>query len=268
MKKYLCLPALLLALCAGAQQKEGRIVYERVMQMPVPQIQNMDPELARQIPRSRTDQFELLFANNQLLWQFLPSSENDGGDQTFAGNGRVFRFGGTANEVGFVDLEKGTRVDQKDIFEKTYLVSDSLKKWDWKLSDETKTILNHTCNKATTTRVVTRMQMTMENGEMKRSPISDTSVVTVWYTTDIPVAVGPEFVGQLPGAILEVEYAKGMTSYKAIEISPKVNASKIKAPKDGKKLTAAEFSKERDKLMEEMRKNMPAGGGMQIRTLN
>ena len=38
-----------------------------------------------------------------------------------------------------------------------------------------------------------------------------------------------------------------------------MSLNKIKEPKDGKKLTAAEFTKERDKLMEEMRKNMPNG---------
>jgi GLPGLI family protein len=85
-----------------------------------------------------------------------------------------------------------------------------------------------------------------------------------WFSTDIPVPVGPEYQGQLPGAVLELDIANGQTVYQAIEVSPKVTASKIKAPKDGKKVTAAEFTQERDKLFEEMRKNMP-GGGMQIR---
>jgi hypothetical protein len=44
-----------------------------------------------------------------------------------------------------------------------------------------------------------------------------------------------------------------------VEFSTKVNASKIKEPKGGKKLTAAEFVVERDKLMEEMRRNNPGG---------
>jgi predicted metallo-beta-lactamase superfamily hydrolase len=39
----------------------------------------------------------------------------------------------------------------------------------------------------------------------------------------------------------------------------------IKEPKGGKKLTAAEFATEREKLMEEMRKNMPANGNRTFR---
>jgi GLPGLI family protein len=108
--------------------------------------------------------------------------------------------------------------------------------------------------------------MTMENGEMKRQVIPDTSEMIAWFTTDIPIAIGPEIQGQLPGAILELEVNKGQTVYKAIEISPKVNLAKIKEPNDGKKVTAAEFTKEREKLMEEMRRNMPNGGnGNRIR---
>ncbi len=59
--------------------------------------------------------------------------------------------------------------------------------------------------------------------------------------------------------ILELDVNNGQSVTKAIEFSPKVAVTKIKEPKDGKHMTAAEFSKEREKMMEEMRKNMPAG---------
>jgi GLPGLI family protein len=99
---------------------------------------------------------------------------------------------------------------------------------------------------------------------MKREPYQDTSNVVAWFTTDIPVPAGPDFQGQLPGLILELTLNNGQQVYKAIEVSPKVSMSKIKPPKDGKKLTAAEFTKERDALMEEMRKNMPQGNFIRV----
>ena len=264
MKKILMGCCLISSLVACAQ-KEGRIVYERVFQLPVRTFRDMDPEIAKQIPKSRTDHYELLFANNQSLWQFLPDASNDGGDHTFGGGGTIIRFAGGNNDVSFHDLTKSTRLDYREVMERSFLVSDSISKLSWKLSDETKTILNHTCRKATSTRVSTRTQMTMENGEMKRTPIQDTAVVVAWYTTDIPVSVGPEYQGQLPGAVLELDFGNGQTLYKAIEYTPKVSTSKIKAPREGKKVTAAEFIKEREKLMEEMQKNMPPGSGMRIR---
>ncbi len=263
MKKILFSAVLLYSLSSGAQMKEGRIVFERTFILPVRNF-NMDPALAAQIPKSRTDQFEVLFGNNQSLWQFLPNASNEGDPNTFASGGMVLRFNGGSNDVTYCNFEKGTKTDKREIADRSYVVTDSLTKLQWKLSDETKMVLNYTVRKATSHRISTRNMMSMENGVMKRTPTQDTAAVVAWFTTDIPVSVGPEFPGQLPGAILELNIANGQTVYKAIEVSSKVSINKIKEPKDGKKMTAAEFSKEREKVMEEMRRNMPAGNNFRI----
>ena len=56
----------------------------------------------------------------------------------------------------------------------------------------------------------------------------------------------------------------GRIVYRALEISPKVNTAVIKEPKGGKRITAVEFTKLRDKELDEMRRNMPTGGGRRI----
>lgn len=259
MKKIVLSACLAFSVMAQAQMKEGRIVFERTIQLPV-RMFNADPNIASQMPKSRTDQFELLFGNNQSLWQFLPSADNED-PGTFSGNGIVLRMAG-ANEISYCNFDKGTRTDQREVMDRNFVVMDSVRRGEWKLVDETKTILNYTVRKAVGQRVFNRMQTTMENGEMKRQVIPDTSVVIAWFTTDIPVPVGPgaDMQGQLPGAILELDINKGQTVFKALEVSSKVNTGKIREPKDGKKVTAAEFTKEREKLMEEMRRNMPGGG--------
>jgi GLPGLI family protein len=257
MKKLLASFAIFLALSATAQMKEGRIVYERVMQLPT-RVFNVDPAIAAQIPKTRTDQFELLFTGMQSLWQYLPTINGD--DQnSFSAGGIVLRFAGGTNDVSFANFEKAQKVEHREILDQSYVVTDSITKLSWKLSEETKTVLNHTVHKATAQRISTRMRMTMENGEMKREEFPDTAKVVAWYTTDIPVPTGPDFQAQLPGMILELDVDNSQTVYKAIEISPKVNTNKIKEPKDGKKMTAAEFTVERNKIMEEMRKNSPNG---------
>ncbi|HEX2606240.1 MAG TPA: GLPGLI family protein [Flavisolibacter sp.] len=258
MKKILVLAMVGCSLLAKAQMKEGRIVYERTIQMPVRMFNNMDPDMAAKIPKSRTDQFELLFGNNQSLWQYLPNANNED-PGTFSSGGVVLRFQGGANEVNYANFEKGVRVDQREVADRSFVVTDSIGKQSWKLTEETKTILNYTVRKATSQRISQRMKVSMENGEMKRESVPDTAQVIAWFTTDIPVPAGPDFQGQLPGVILELDVNKGQQVYKAIEVSPKVNLNKIKEPKDGKKMTAAEFTKEREKIMEEMRRNMPSG---------
>lgn len=269
MKKFLVAAALFLSVGAYAQMKEGRIMYERTFQLPIRFISGMDPTIQSQLPKSRTDQYELLFGNNQSLWQFVPDATNEGDPNTFTAGGgtMVFRMAGGATDVSYHNFESGLKVDRREVAEKAYIVSDSIRKLPWKLTDETKTVLNYNAKKATAQRIGTRMQMSMENGEMKRQQMPDTTTIVAWFTTDIPVSGGPaSYQGQLPGVILELDENNGQTVYKAIEVSRKVSLNKIKEPRDGKKMTAAEFTKERDKIMEEMRKNMP--GGMQIRTTN
>ena len=259
MKKYLAILAGFVALTAHSQTKEGKVVYERTIQMTNLRFGgNMPPEIQAQMPKSRTDQFELLFTPKHSLYQFLPNAADEGGG-TFSGGGMVIQMRGGANDISYTDLEKSTRVDQREIMDKSFVVADTVTKLQWKLSDETKTILNFTARKATATSIGQRPRMTMENGEMKREMVSDTSNVIAWYTTDIPVPAGPNYTGQLPGLILELDVNNGQNVVKAIEFSPKVSANKIKEPRDGKKVTAAEFALERDKIMEEMRKNMPSG---------
>lgn len=257
---------ILLSLLSQAQLKEGRIIYDRTAQHPARMFANLDPDIAARIPKTTTDQYELLFANNQSLFQLLPSANTDEGGNTFRSpdGGMVVRMAVGNNDIAYHNFEKSLRIDQREIMDRSFVISDSIKTGVWKLTEESKTILNYTVRKAIGKRVASRTQMSMENGEMKREIVQDTSEVIAWFTTDIPVSVGPELQGQLPGAILELDINKGQIVYKALEISPKVNASKIKEPKDGKKLTQAEFVVEREKLMEEMRKNMPAGRTIRI----
>lgn len=250
-----------MSVIAGAQMKEGRVVYERTMQLPRAMFTNNGPD-APKLPPARTDQFELLFSNNQSVYQFLPNAADENPGEISSG-GMVMRFGGM-NDIAYHNFEKGERVDQRNVLDRSFVVTDSIRKLSWKLTDETKTLLNYTVRKATAQNIRTAMRMSMENGEMKREPYQDTSNVVAWFTTDIPVPAGPDFQGQLPGLILELSVNNGQQVYKAVEISPKVSVSKIKPPKEGKKLTAAQFTKERDALMEEMRKNMPPGNSIRI----
>ena len=255
MKTLYCILFFLSFINVNAQLKEGRIVYERVIQLNT--IFRGDANIS-DMPKTRTDQFELLFANNQTLWQILPSAVNE--DQgTYTGNGVILRFAGGGDEISFQNIEQGTRVDQREVADRSFVVSDTIAKVSWKLTDETDKILGYTIHKAIAKQPIIRNRMVMENGEMKREQVPDTVKVVAWYTSDIPVPVGPDFQGQLPGAILKLEMNNGQTVYKATEVSAKPVGSKIKPPKEGKKLTAAEFTAEREKIMEEMRKNMPKG---------
>ena len=59
--------AILIIAGAQAQQKEGKVVYQRTIQL---QIVTIDDRAKRtRYPRTRTDKFEVNFANGQMMWQ-------------------------------------------------------------------------------------------------------------------------------------------------------------------------------------------------------
>jgi GLPGLI family protein len=272
MKKILFLLSILLSFLANAQMKEGKVLYERTIQMQFRgdaqfRSDGGPPPPSPDIPRERKDRFELSFANNQSLWESMPEMDdnnNFGGGGEGAGGFRVMRFGGSS-DLSYHNFTTGKRLDEQELSSKKYIVEDSIQKIAWKMTDQTKTILGHTVQKVSGERYGTRTAMTMENGEMKRQLMPDTTIVNAWIAMDIPVPAGPEqFQGQLPGLILELEMNNGRIVYRALEISSKVNVSAIKEPKGGKRITAAEFTKLRDKEFEEMRRNMPAGGGRRV----
>lgn len=250
---------------AEAQQMEGKVVYERTTQLQL-RLQGMGDEAERMIPRTRTDKMEVLFGNNQSLRR---SVEDETPEPTsFEGNGMMIRtFGGGADDVIYNNYAQGLQIDQREFGGKTYVITDSVKKLDWKLTGETKTILGYTCQKAVAFRYGKRSMMEMNNGKMERKESADTSAITVWFTPSVPVPVAPEFQGQLPGLILEADINKGNIVYKAVEVVPKVNLALIKEPKSGKKVTQEEFVKEREKVLQEMQRN-GGGPGRTIRIAN
>jgi len=269
MKRLLIASAMLIAIPSLAQVKEGKIVYERTMQLQI-RINDDNPAFQNMIPKERKDKFELFFTEGKSLWQAV---EDDGqNDETSFGDGNGMRMvfrGPGSDDIAFHNIIESKKVDQRDLGGKSYIIADSIKKMNWKVAGETRVILGHTCMKATTQRMQESFRMTMDNGEAKREKVMDTMNIVAWFTNEIPGSFGPDiYQGQLPGTILEIDINNGRNTFKAIEISPKVDVAKIKEPSKGKKVTAEEFAKEREKLMQEMMQNGGGPGGMRINIRN
>jgi len=260
MKKFIpAVIALFAAGILGAQENEGKVTYERVSQMQI-RINDGDEAMAHQMPRTRTDRFELMFSGGKTLWK-AAESDDDQDNMTSSEGGMQIRMVVAGNDdVLFTDLGSGKRVEKREMFDKTFIIDDSVRMMKWKMTGETKEVLNKNCMKATATDIRTRSVMNMENGQMERKEIQDTVNIVAWFTNEIPVATGPaEYQGQLPGLILEMDINNGRQVFKALEISQKVDKSDIKAPEGKKRYTPAEFRTERDKMLDEMQKNNRGG---------
>ncbi|HEX6428927.1 MAG TPA: GLPGLI family protein [Niastella sp.] len=254
MKTIYFLAGLLIVIHTRAQQQTGRVVYEFTRQMQIHMAGMREGmEQAPPPPHAHVIKLEVLFGNNQMLRRALEDNtmndfpSNEGGVQIRA-------FGMGDDDITWINFAEGRKVEQKEFAAKQYLVTDSVRKLNWKLTGETKNILGYTCQQAVTTRLSKRSMINMDNGVMTKKEVPDTSRVVAWFTPVIPVPAGPDYEGQLPGLILQVDI-NGNTTYKAIEVSQKADVAAIKEPKKGKKVTAAEFNKERDNAMVDMQRN-------------
>ncbi len=125
----------------------------------------------------------------------------------------------------FTDLTSKHSVDQKKVFEQTYLVKDSVRKIKWKITDETRDIAGYTCRRA--------------NGIYL-----DSIYVVAFYTTRIPVAGGPESFSGLPGMILGVALPhENITWFAKKVIESSIPQDAIVPPKKGKSTNEKELWK-------------------------
>ncbi|GAO41035.1 GLPGLI family protein [Flavihumibacter petaseus] len=258
MKRILILGVF--ALAAGSafcQQREARVYYTRTTLMQL-QLDGEGP-----VERKRTDNFVLDFAGGKMIWQ---KADDELPDETVSGGGGlVIRTIGGTDDIIYCDFNAGKKVEQREFFDRKFLVSDTLAKGKWILSDSSRTILGHSCRKATGQRISQRSMMTMDNGKMSRREFSDTTEVAAWFAIDIPVPAGPEMQGQLPGLIMILEGNHGRTRYEVTAIEAKADIAAIREPAKGKKVSPSEFIQERNKMMEEMQKNNQGNGNMRIR---
>lgn len=81
------------------------------------------------------------------------------------------------------DLDTKTSITQKNVYDDLYLVKDSLRKIDWKITDETREIAGYECRRA-------------------NAIVLDSVYVVAYYTIQIPFSGGPESFTGLPGTIL------------------------------------------------------------------
>ena len=181
-------------------------------------------EIKKMYPKMVTDYFELRFNNERSVYRLL--KENP--DNKYLWSGKP-----TESDVAVKDLTKGTVSIQRDVFEQTYLLQDTLRELEWKITDETRTIAGFECKKA-----VTR--------------ICDSVYVVAFYTDQIMVNSGPESFSGLPGLILGLAVPRLHTTWFATKvelIDP--TPAQLSPSQKGKKASWQQISADLNKAMKD-----------------
>lgn len=110
---------------------------------------------------------------------------------------------------------------QKQVFEQTFLIRDTIRKIKWKITGETRDVAGYPCRRA--------------NGI-----IMDSIYVVAFYTDKIHVSGGPESFNGLPGMILEVALPHENVIWTATKVTDMTLAGNaVTPPKKGKPVNNA-----------------------------
>lgn len=198
----------------------GSIVYERKISLKKKITESREEEddgfwmeeMIKRAPANVTDIFTMHFNERESLYAFDKKKDN-----------AQFRMWGS-DDVGmrnvvYKNLITGERTSMKQLYETDFILLDTVKKFEWKLTREFRDIAGYECRKATTI-------------------INDSLYVIAFYTDDIVCSSGPEGFSGLPGTILGLVMPRLYTTWFATSVTPFCDEKYvIERPSKGKKST-------------------------------
>lgn len=215
----------LLSLSLRAQITYGKITYERKTNLYKKFKNNNDvKDWLKEEDKNKIDIFELLF--NDSISVFKPQESDLAEKMSWA----------TSKNVVYQNLKDGKRLTEKKIWGEKFIISDSVRRFNWKITDSKRSICGYQCRKAIW-------------------QANDSTRLYAWYCNEITNSIGPEsFVG-LPGIILGLATEDGGVIYfaKSIEIIktdpehllPKKIKQKIYQTKELRTQLEKDFGKEK-----------------------
>ena len=224
-------------------QNSGSVIFEETLQFKIDFAGDTpnNEHIQSLVPTSRSTDKVLHFTPKHTVYKDV---EEGKGDETFTddvGGMDVQIIMKRPENVYYQNLKESLIVQKLDFMDRIFLVSDDMEQMPWKITGERKEILGYICQKATTER--------------------DSSKVEVWFTPQIPISSGPSSYGGLPGLILETNRGNGEAVVVAKEIKFDDNVDKfITPPIKGKKVTRMQFKKIREEKLKEMREQFGGNG--------
>lgn len=181
---------LMMAQVASSQITYGKITYERKTNLYKKFKNNGDvKEWLKEEDKNKMDVFELYF--NDSLSVFKPQ-ESD----------LVERMSwSTTKNVVYQNYITNKRLTEKKIWGEAFLIADTVRSFNWKITDSKRSICGYQCRKAIW-------------------QANDSTRIYAWFCSEINSSIGPEsFVG-LPGAILGLATEDGGVIYfaKTVEV--------------------------------------------------
>ena len=166
------------------------------------------------MPKLSTTYYQLTFDTDKSIYQFNRRDES---------SKLPWNNGNNDDDTWYNDYAHESFVQQKSIFGDTYILTDSLIKIDWKITNENREIAGFNCRKAV-------------------GKIFDSVYVFAFYTDEITISGGPMSLHGLPGMIMGITIPRMFCSWVATKLQVNdIDFKKIIPPVKGKKKKAKEL---------------------------
>lgn len=204
---------------------KGKIEFEKKVNLHK-QLDNIEEDegwrsmVKKMSPPVKTTYFDLYFNGNKTI--FMPGRE-----VVTTQKASEWLDGPAADNIVFTNLDQQSVVSQKTVFDNVFNVQDSVRKIDWKITPDTRTIAGFQCRKAT-------------------AVIMDTVFVVAFYAEQIVTPGGPEsFAGGLPGMILGLAVPRLYSTWFATKLELiDVKETMLMPPKKGKKTSSSNLKEQ------------------------
>jgi GLPGLI family protein len=225
---------------AFGQSGEGEIRYTETIRLDI----ELPPEVAEQMkgmmPSEQSSAKALYFNQQESLYKDIDPSDDEQSFENESEDGevRIKMVVAKAENELYTHFREGRAIEQRDFLGKKFLIKDKPKDFAWKITGDQKKVLDYICTRAETR--------------------DSSGTVEAWFTPQIPLPIGPEGFGKLPGAILEVNRNDGERIITAQSLEwKKLPSGAIEIPAKGKKVSRKEY----ETIVEEKKKEMNAEGG-------
>ncbi|GAK96044.1 hypothetical protein JCM19294_2826 [Nonlabens tegetincola] len=282
MKKIFFALIALAATVATAQEISGEATYLSKTKMDtswMDENRNLTPEQRKRIEQNMKKMsektFTLTFNRNESMYKEEKELQTPGR----GGRGWGNWMGTSMSGDKYKNLEEKVWLEERDMFGKQFLVTDSLHTIEWEITGEQRQIGQYPAIKAIGTKKNNsldwssfRRRQPRNAEEKKKDSIAmkegrfedvyeqaDEIQVVAWFTPAIPVQHGPAEYGGLPGLILELNAGETTLLCSKVVMNP-AEPEEIKKPKKGEVIKEEDYNELFTKKMQEMRQRFRGRG--------
>ena len=220
MRKLFYILTLALPVSLFAQQQQfitqGRIEYERKTNQHafLDENSSWDEMRKKSLPKFVTYYYDLTFKGDHTMFKTGRDPETK----------QIKTWGVFDSEnTVLTSLDSSTSLTYRSIYGDAFLISDSLRHIDWRITPEIRKIAGFDCRKAV-------------------GRVMDSIVVIAFYTDEIVTNGGPESFNGLPGMIMGLAIPRLHTTWYATKLlQVEVTDKDLLAPKKGKKMTGNNY---------------------------